>query len=94
MTSFASSPVSILSIHAANSSPWLSKSMHSRFPETPPATMHTASCGFENHALVSTAVGSLDCHVFQPPIAGRFFCLLAGRHERPAARYASVCHAS
>ena len=62
--------------------------MHSRFPETAPATTHIASCGFENQARTSTSVGRRDCQFFHDPIAGCFLAFVAGRHERPAARYA------
>ena len=62
--------------------------MHSRLPDTDPATMHTPSGWFPNHALTSYSLGSLPAHVFHAPTDGRFSALMAGRTLSPAARYA------
>src|SRR5574344_1577326 len=87
MTSRSKSGCSSLAAHASKHSPCASKSMHSRFPDTAPATMHTPSCAFANHAPTSHSVGILFAHVFHDPTDGRFFCRAAGRTDSPAERY-------
>ena len=86
MTSRPRSEVSTFSIHASKSSPWLSKSMHSRLPETAPAITQMPSCRLANHASTSICVGSRPVQVFQLPMEGCFFALAAGRQLRPAFR--------
>src|SRR5574344_2720490 len=87
MTSRSKSACWSFPTHASKHSPCASKSMHSRFPDTAPATMHTPSCAFENQAPTSTSVGRRLPHVFHDPTDGRFFCRAAGRTESPAERY-------
>ena len=73
-------------IHASNSSPWLSKSMHSKLPETAPAMTQIPSCRFANHASTSIRVGRRFAQVFDEPMEGCFFALSAGRQLSPAFR--------
>ena len=60
--------------------------MHSRFPDTAPATMQMPSGLLANHAEISISEGRRFDHVFQPPMEGRFFALAAGSAARPALR--------
>ena len=87
-TSREKRPGSTFAFQPSYSSPWLSKSMHSRLPDTDPATMHTPSGWFPNHALTSYSLGNLPAHVFHAPTDGRFSALMAGSTLSPAERYA------
>ena len=60
------------------------------FPDTDPATMHTASGLLANHASTSTSAGRRADHFFHDPIEGRFIAFTAGRTDNPAPLYESA----